>query len=94
MAINAKAKGSRRELQCRKILEALGYEVCKAGGSLGKWDLVAIHPTHARVIQVKSNRPPPPAEREGMVQARVPAGMSKEIWVWVDGQRLPKVEVL
>jgi hypothetical protein len=37
--VNAKAKGSRRERQARKILELAGYHVVKAGGSLGVFNL-------------------------------------------------------
>ncbi|RLG87043.1 MAG: hypothetical protein DRO18_03650, partial [Thermoprotei archaeon] len=57
--VNVKRKGSRREREVRDILEAWGYYVTKAGGSLGRYDLVAV-PRRGKidvlVIQVKSNR--------------------------------------
>ena len=62
--MNCKAKGSRRERQARKILETAGYHVVKAGGSLGTFDLIALGPRGARLVQVKSNEKPRPAERE------------------------------
>ena len=62
--MNCKAKGNRRERQARTILEAAGYHVVKAGGSLGIFDLVALGPAEARLVQVKSNERPRPAERE------------------------------
>lgn len=92
--MNPKAKGSRVERECVHLLESLGYSVTKAGGSLGCWDLVAIHPTHTRLIQVKSNRKPAPAERERLQLFRAPPGHSKEIWIRKDGYRVPVVEVL
>ena len=59
MSTNHKAKGSRSEAKVRAWYESRGWYVCKSGGSLGAWDLVAIHPDHGTVIcQVKSNTPP------------------------------------
>lgn len=57
--MNAKAKGSRSECKVRDHYEALGAYVLKAGGSLGLWDLVALHPDWGVVLcQVKTNRNP------------------------------------
>jgi Holliday junction resolvase len=92
--MNAKAKGSRRERQARTILETAGYFVVKAGGSLGCWDLVALGPQGARLIQVKSNEKPRLAERERLeLFPRLPY-CSKELWVFYDRQREPAIEVL
>ncbi len=64
MIKNAKAKGSRSERKVRDDFEARGWWVIKAGGSLGMWDLVCLHPDHgANLIQVKSNGWPGPQER-------------------------------
>jgi Holliday junction resolvase len=92
--MNAKAKGSRRERQARTILETAGYFVVKAGGSLGCWDLVALGPAGARLVQVKSNEKPRPAERERLeLFPRLPY-CSKELWVFFDRQKEPAIEVL
>jgi hypothetical protein len=89
-----KRKGSRNELKTKKLLESIGYDCCKAGGSLGIWDIIASHQTHTRYIQVKSNRPPPPVEREQMEDWKPPPYSSKELWVWKDGKRWPEVTIL
>jgi Holliday junction resolvase-like predicted endonuclease len=96
MLMNAKRKGSRQERKARKALEAAGYLVIKAGGSLGLFDLVAENRQGVRHIQVKSNRLPDPAERENMlsVKGRLPQNSTIEIWVFYDGQTEPRIEVL
>ncbi len=38
--MNKKAKGSRNERRSRDLLKAQGFEVLKAGGSLGVFDLM------------------------------------------------------
>lgn len=89
--VNAKAKGSRRERQARKILELAGYHVVKAAGSLGIFDLVALGPAGARLVQVKSNERPRPAERERLeLFPRLPY-CTKELWVFYDRQPHPAI---
>jgi len=57
--MQSKAKGSRSERKVRDQLLADGWYVTKAGGSLGIWDLVALHPDGpVRLVQVKTNRMP------------------------------------
>lgn len=85
--MNAKAKGSRAELEIVHLLEMQGYSCCKAGGSLGMWDIVAIGPHGVRLIQSKSNRPPPPVEMEAMQTFRCPPFCSRELWIRMDGER-------
>ena len=92
--MNAKAKGARRERQARKILEAAGYHVVKAGGSLGVFDLVALGPQGARLIQVKSNEKPRPAERERLELFPRLSYCSKELWIFYDRVREPSIEQL
>jgi Holliday junction resolvase len=92
--MNTKAKGSRRERPARKLLEATGHYVVKAGGSLGLFDLVALGPTGARLIQVKSNEKPRSAERERLEHfPRFPFA-KKELWVFYDRVRDPSIEIL
>ena len=89
--INAKHKGNRRERQSKALLEAAGYTVTKAGGSLGLWDLCGISATDFVLIQVKSNRPPSPAEREALAGFRCPPNTRRLIHVWHDRERVPRV---
>ena len=93
----SKAKGSRIERKCRRLLEATGHEVMRAGSSLGVWDLLAWTPGgHLRAIQVKGGAHPyaAPAEREAMQLAALPAGATRELWLWRDYARAPEVVVL
>jgi Holliday junction resolvase len=94
MIKNAKAKGSRRERQAREILELAGYHVLKAGGSLGIFDLVALGPQGARLIQVKSNRNVRTVEREQLELFPRPPYASKEIWIFFDRVKEPSVTIL
>lgn len=87
-----KAKGSRQERRTIVALEAAGYHCTKAGGSLGVWDVIAIGPNDIRLVQVKSNRPPGKAEMERMRAFQSPrCCCTKELWIWIDHQRLPKI---
>jgi len=92
--VNTTAKGSNRELKSMRLLEAAGYSVTKSGASLGLWDLVAVSPTDLILVQVKSNRQPPPAEREQLQDFRCPSNCRKLIHVWKDYARQPLVKEL
>lgn len=92
--MNAKAKGTRNEHKTIRLLEGLGYTCTRAAASMGTWDIVAVSKRDIRLIQVKSNRGPGTVERETMRLFECPPTCSKEVWVWVDRQRLPRVEVL
>ena len=89
--MNAKRKGSRNELKAIRILEAAGYSCTKSGGSLGVFDIIAVNGQGMRLIQVKSNRYPCPAERECIELFPVPNNASKEVWVFNDYERQPIV---
>lgn len=87
MLKNAKAKGSRRERQVRDIYISRGYDVVKAAGSLGMFDLVAIAKSemglytvsdNVVLIQVKSTGIPP---LEVQVIADHETIARKEVWV-------------
>lgn len=85
--MSAKAKGSRRERQSRDLLEAKGYAVTKAGGSLGVFDLIGINSLDCVLVQVKANRAPGPAERQRMRDFKAPSFCRKLIHVWIDHKR-------
>lgn len=87
--MNSKAKGSRIERKARDVLLAEGYAVTRAAGSLGNWDLVAVplgEQEFTRLIQVKSNRPPRPAERKRLELEAKAVGpwVLCEVWIWKD----------
>ena len=94
--MNTAAKGRRVEHKVRDLLEVLGYAVTRSAGSKGAFDLVAIHPTHTRCVQVKSNKAPNTVEREGLqlLARSMPPGTSVEVWVWKDRAKAPEVEVM
>jgi len=71
--MNAKRKGTAREHASKRLLEALGYEVIRAAGSRGLWDLVAISATDIPLIQCKSRDLPYGAEREALEHFTAPA---------------------
>ncbi|MBN1566240.1 MAG: hypothetical protein JXA73_00210 [Acidobacteria bacterium] len=87
---NAKRKGSRNEYKAIRILEAAGYHCTRAAGSLGIFDIIAISRQDIRLVQIKSNRNAPPAEREAIQKfSGMPQGASKEIWIFEDYGRQP-----
>ena len=86
-----KAKGARRERATIKELEKEGYSCTKAGGSLGTWDIIGVHPELCPVlVQVKSNRVPGKAELLRMAEAPG-KGCHKLVYVWIDYHREPDV---
>ena len=92
--MNAKRKGNRQEHRSKAILEAAGYAVTRAAGSLGAWNLVGVSATDVVLVQVKSNRAPAPAEREGLKLFPCPANCKRLIHVWRDRDRRPVVTEL
>jgi len=94
MVKNTKAKGSRNELKSKALLESVGFDVTKSGGSLGTWDLIALGPIGGFVVQVKSNRRPGALELEAIREAQVPPNFMKLIHVWKDGSKWPECEVV
>jgi hypothetical protein len=92
--VNSKAKGSRRERQTIRLLEASGYACIKAGASLGVFDVIGISRTDFIAVQVKSNRWPSEAETESIRLFPVPTNCRKLIHRWRDRQRTPDVREL
>ena len=90
----SKRKGTRNEHRSMRLLEASGYSVTRAAASLGVWDLVGISATGFCVVQVKSNRPSSPAERETLASFQCPPDCWRLIHVWKDRARAPVVTVL
>lgn len=75
------------------MLEACGFDVMRAAGSHGVFDLVAISPKAIRLIQVKTRDRPGPAEREALELFRAPkCCVTKEVWIFKDGTHDPVIE--
>jgi Holliday junction resolvase len=90
--MNTKRKGSRNEHKPIRILEVAGYHCTRAAGSLGLFDIIAVSHQGIRLVQVKSNRNAPPAEREAIEEFKgIPENASKEIWIFEDYARFPVI---
>jgi Holliday junction resolvase len=91
--MKAKRKGSRNEHRAIRILEAAGYHCTRAAGSLGLFDIIALSSQGVRLVQVKSNRNAPPAEREAIEEFKaIPTNATKEIWIFEDYGRKPIIK--
>ncbi len=91
--MNAAHKGRRAEHRARALLEAAGFEVCRAAGSKGPADLVAWDTTSIRFISIKSGTKYATAlEREALSLLVRPANASCEIWRFPDRCRAPLIE--
>lgn len=89
--MNNKAKGTRWERDCQKMLEHEGYIVTRAGGSLGMFDLIARGRGGNRYIQCKCNSWGSPAERDAIKNLQRPPGTSDEIWRRDDRKPAPRI---
>lgn len=82
------SRGHDRERQVRRQLEADGWFVCRAAGSLGDVDLVALKAGQTpRLIEVKSTAGGPyerfsPADRAALRQAALLAGADAWLVWW------------
>lgn len=80
-------RGHQRERQVRALLEQQDYWVCRAAGSLGDADLVALKPGLRWLIEVKSTAAGPfhsfgPADRERLRFAADLAGATPMLAWW------------
>jgi len=93
--MNTAHKGRRAEHRARALLEAAGFEVCRAAGSKGPADLVAWNTTSIRFISVKSGtKYASAAEREVLAMMPRPAPSSVEIWRFPTRCKVPIIETL
>ena len=65
-------KGARKEHRSRDLLEAAGYAVTRAAGSLGDWDLIGLSATDVVLVQVRTRqtRPAPWSARRSRTSWR------------------------
>jgi Holliday junction resolvase len=87
----AGTRGTRRERQVRELLEADGWIVVRAAGSLGPVDLAALkRGAPPRLVQVKSDQRTPyknfgPADRARLVELAERAGAEPWLYWWPAG---------
>lgn len=93
--MNTKGKGWRSEHKTMKLLEAIGFDCIRAGASLGRFDIIAWNKKEIKFIQVKTNNNPPKEEMEALQEySNLPENAVKELWVWYDRERKPRIKVL
>jgi Holliday junction resolvase len=89
--MQAKAKGTRRELASRRLLEAAGYTVFRMAGSHGLFDLIGISVTDIILVQVKSRDWPSRTEGEAITAFAAPWPCRKLIHRYRNGRRQPDI---
>lgn len=92
--MNRKAKGNRNERRSRDLLKGQGYEVLKAGGSLGVFDLIGVSAQEILLVQVKTNAWPPGKEIQAIKDFGCPQNCRKVVHRWNDRQASPEVREL
>lgn len=82
------SRGIQRERQVRRLLEEDGWWTCRAAGSLGDADVIALKAGEpARLVEVKSTKAGPfhsfgPKDRAELVAAAQRAGATPELVWW------------
>ena len=91
---NRGAKGRRAEWRSRDWLQSQGYEVVRAAGSKGAFDLVAWNDEEILLVNVKCNCWAPPMERLAMSGTVAPPNARRVMHRWDDRARAPRVQEL
>lgn len=84
-------RGYLAERRAAKVLERAGYVVARTAGSHSPFDVVAVNPNGVRLIQVKRVKEGGiaatlEAAREEIRQVPKVQGVSREVWIWFDGE--------
>jgi thioesterase domain-containing protein len=87
-------KGRQYEYRSMRTLAAAGYEVARAAGSHGPWDIAGFSAGGVVLVQVKFNCQPTAAEIEQLTLYPCPPGTTKLIHHWQKRAREPIVRVL
>lgn len=84
-------RGYEIERKVMRLLAAAGYITARTAGSHSPFDVVAVNSTGVRLIQVKRTKRDKfdalldMAIEEIQQVPRLP-GVSREVWIWVDGR--------
>lgn len=101
--MNTRAKGRKNEKRCEGQLVEWGYTVQLApmpqkfstqNDLFGLWDIIAVSGKRVRFVQVKSNQN---ANKEWYERARswqCPKDCTKEVWIYYDRVKDPKIILL
>jgi Holliday junction resolvase len=92
--IAAKRKGTRNEHRSRDLLEAVGYSVTRAAGSLGCWDLIGVGSEDFVLVQCKTRDWPGMREMKVLRQFPAPPNVRKVVHRWRPRQAVPDVREL
>jgi Holliday junction resolvase len=84
-------RGYLAERKAVKVLEGAGYVLARTAGSHSPFDVVAVGPNGVRLIQVKRVKEGGftailEAAREEIRQVPMVPGVSREVWVWLEGK--------
>jgi len=84
-------RGVTAERKALKVLEEAGYIVARTAGSHSPFDVVAVGPNGVRFIQVKRVKEGGftavlETAREEIKQLPKVQGVSREVWIWLDGR--------
>lgn len=84
-------RGYLAERKAVKLLELAGYTVARTAGSHSPFDVVAVGPNGVRLIQVKRVKEGSftamlETAREEIRQVPKVQGVSREVWIWLDGK--------
>jgi len=79
------------ERKAIKVLEQAGYVVARTAGSHSPFDVVAVGPNGVRLIQVKRVKEGSfstvlELAKEKISQIPRLQGVSREVWIWLDGE--------
>lgn len=91
--MNTAHKGRRQEHRSIRIYKAQGFECIRAAGSKGAWDFIAISGHTIVLVQVRSGKWPPPAERRRLGAFLAPLNCQRELHRWRPRARTPDVKV-
>ena len=91
MLKGAKRKGSRNEHRSKALLEAAGYRVTRAAGSMGEWDLVGVGRVDFVLVQCKTRDWPGHLETLALAEFPAPANARKLLHRWRPRRRTPDV---
>ncbi|SHF60874.1 holliday junction resolvase [Desulfofundulus australicus DSM 11792] len=92
-------RGYLAERKAVKVLEAAGYVVARTAGSHSPFDVVAVNTNGIRLIQVKRVKEGGftavlEAAREEIRRVPKVPGVSREVWIWLDGEGWVAQEVV
>ena len=101
--MNTRVKGRRNEKRASIALEALGFQTqlttsptkwALQNDIFGLWDVIAINENYIRCVQVKTNQNAPKAWREKALAWKCPTNCSREVWIYKDRVKEPKIIIL